>query len=126
MWLSSLQTCSHVRSAPSVHDWFVYPKANAMLGTPLSSIPLYTSASRQLDVAAVDVQPDPAERHHLQPGGGDDDVGFDLVPRRDPAHLGEGLDLVGHDLGLAFADRLEKIAIGHETEALIPGGVARQ
>ena len=41
---SSLQTCSHVRSAPSVQDWFAYPKANAMFGTPLICIPRYTSA----------------------------------------------------------------------------------
>ena len=40
--------------------------------------------------------------------------------------LGEALDGVGDHVGLAGAHRLEQIAVGHETEALIPRVVGRR
>ena len=38
--------------------------------------------------------------------------------------LGEGLDPVGDDLGLAPAQRLEEVAVGDQAHALVPGVVA--
>ena len=37
----------------------------------------------------------------------------------------EALDLIGHHRGLAFADALEQVGVGHEGDALLPGPVAR-
>ena len=42
---------------------------------------------------------------------------------RDPV-LGEASRCVGDDRGVAAADRLEEVAVGHEAEALVPGVVA--
>ncbi len=80
----------------------------------------------QIGRHAVDHDLRAAHQLHLQPGGGDDDVGRELLAgaQLEPL-LGEALDLVGDHGGLAGADRLEEIAVGHQAEPLVPRIVAR-
>ena len=76
---------------------------------------------------AVDTHLDAAEDLELQAGGGDDDIGLQLLAGFEPdATLGESVDLVGDDRGLAGADGLEQVAVRHRAEALVPGFVARR
>src|SRR3954454_13598796 len=88
---------------------------------------LVVQRSREIDRAAVDADLEPAEHLQVQPGRGDDDVGFELaaIPELD-ATLREGVDLVGDDGGALVADRLEQVAIGHQAQPLLPWIVARR
>ena len=77
-------------------------------------------------VRAVHRELHAAESQQVEPGCRDDQVGRQLLAGREPhARLGEGLELAGDDRGPAGRDRLEEIAVGHETDALVPGVVAR-
>ena len=63
---------------------------------------------------AIDAQLHAAEHLQLQTGGGDDDVGLQLAAGLQlDARLGEVIDMIGDDGGIAFADRREQIAIRH-------------
>ena len=55
--------------------------ANAKFGTPLEHRALVDDAFGQLDRLAVDVELDAAEREQVEAGGGDDDVGVELLAR---------------------------------------------
>ena len=57
----------------------------------------------------------------VEAGRGDDDVGFQLLAGfQQDALLGEAVDLVGDDGGLAGLDALEQVAVGNERDALPP------
>ena len=57
----------------------------------------------------------------VEAGRGDDDVGFQLLAGfQQDALLGEAVDLVGDDGGLAGLDALEQVAVGNEGDALPP------
>ena len=74
---------------------------------------------------AVDRELHAAERQQVQAGGGDDEVGLELVARPQPQPLlGERLDLVGDDRRSALRQRLEQVAVGHQAQALVPRVVA--
>ena len=76
---------------------------------------------------AIDAITRAAQHFQIETGGGDDDVGrkhragFQL-----DAGGREARDLIGDDLGLARAQRLEQISIGHQTQALLPRVIARR
>ena len=80
----------------------MYPKARAKLGTPSSMIPLYVRPR----LATSTVSPSTLSAHaagelQLEPRRRDDDVGIELAARREAdAPLGEGVDVVGDDVGL--------------------------
>ena len=67
-----------------------------------------------------------AEGLQLQAGGGDDDVGVEVLPglQRDAGGV-EVVDVVGDHLDAAVADRREQVAVGVQADALIPRVVAR-
>ena len=57
----------------------------------------------------------------VEAGRGDDDVGLQLLAGfQQDALLGEAVDLVGDDGGLAGLDALEQVAVGNERDALPP------
>ncbi len=89
--------------------------------------PLVRPRVGEVDRFTVDGEVDLAERHHLQAGRRDDDVGLEVVARLqlDPG-LGERDDPIGDDRHGACLDRLEQVAVGHEAETLIPRRVARR
>lgn len=74
-----------------------------------------------LDGLAVDAQPRPARKLHLQPRRRDDDVGLDLLPglQRD-AVRGDGLDVARGDVRLALVQAAEEVAVGAHAHALLP------
>src|SRR5258708_1181647 len=75
----------------------------------------------EIQLLAVDREFDVAVGREVEAGRGDDDVGFQLVAGfQQNALLGEAVDLVGDDRGLAGLDALEQVAIGDEGDALPP------
>src|SRR5438067_1377431 len=81
--------------------------------------------SRNDQQFAVDHEGDVAERAEVEAGRGDDDVGLEAVAALQlDAGLGEALDLVGDDRGLAGMDRLQQVAVGDEGDALPPRPIA--
>ncbi|OIQ66792.1 hypothetical protein GALL_516340 [mine drainage metagenome] len=80
----------------------------------------------KIDHAAVDGNVHAAEHLQHKSGRGDDDVGLQLAAILEPdAAWGEGIDLFGDDRGALLPDGIEQVAVGHQTEPLIPGIVAR-
>src|ERR1700685_4053467 len=78
------------------------------------------------DRLAVDLDLNPAHQPQLESGRGDDDVGFELLARRQTqGGLGGGFALAGDDRRLAGAQRREQVAVGDEAQTLVPGLVAR-
>ena len=70
---------------------------------------------------------DVAQHIQIEAGGGDDDVGLELLAGLQAnAVLGEALDLVGDHRGLAGTDALEQVAVGNEGDALPPRPVGRR
>lgn len=66
------------------------------------------------------------EQLQVQTRCGDDDVGLELLTGGElDARLGEPLDGVGDDVGLAVANRPEQIAVGRQAQPLVPRVVAR-
>jgi hypothetical protein len=79
----------------------------------------------EVDRLAVYGERDVTEDRHIEAGGGDDDVGGDLLTGADPYPvLGERLDGVGDDRGLPLAQRREQIAVRDHGDALLPRAVA--
>src|SRR5207244_11159391 len=67
----------------------------------------------EVDRLAVDGESDVTEDRQVKTGGGDDDVGVDLVTRADPYPAGgKRLDGVSDDRGLPLAQRREQVAVG--------------
>ncbi len=89
--------------------------------------PLVGPGLGEIDRHAVDGEVHLAEGDHLEPGRRDDDVGiempagFELDPR-----FGERHDPIGHHRGCSCVDGVEQVAVRHETQALVPGRVARR
>ena len=80
----------------------------------------------EVDRGAVDGERDVAEDREVEAGGGDHDVGRDLLTGADlDAVLGERLDRVSDDGGLALAQRREQVAVRDDGDALLPRPVAR-
>ena len=74
---------------------------------------------------AIDADRHAAERFEPEPGGRDDDIGFEQRARGEAdAVRFETLDRVGDDIGLAGLDGAEQIGIRNEAEPLVPGVVA--
>ena len=81
---------------------------------------------RQVHRLAVDVERDPAERLQVQSCRGHDDVGLEhLTGLELDALLGEPDDSVGDHRGLAVADGLEQVGVGHCAQPLVPRVVGR-
>ena len=81
----------------------------------------------EIERLAVDGEIDVAQHVEIEAGGGDDDVGLELLAGLQAnAGLGEALDLVGDHRGLAGPDALEEIAVRHEGDALPPRPVGRR
>ena len=79
-----------------------------------------------IDLGAVDGERQAADQQQVQAGRGDDDVGLDLLARRQPyAALGERVDRVGDERGVSLAQRPEQVAVGDEAETLVPRVVLR-
>ena len=67
-----------------------------------------------------------AQRDQIEPGRGDDDISFKFAPRfQFDAGGREMIDMIGHNFGAAFGDRLVHIAIGDEAQPLFPRVVGR-
>ena len=68
---------------------------------------------------------DTAERLQLQAGGGDDDVGVDALtgPQHDAGRV-DVVDVVGHDLRAAVADRRVEVVVEDQAQPLVPRVIA--
>ena len=85
---------------------------------------LVAEAFGQIDAGPVHAHLQPAHQLHVEPGGGDDDVGPQLLARSQPnAPFGESLDFVGDHRGRAGLDGREQIGVGDQAQALVPGVV---
>ena len=81
----------------------------------------------EVERLAVDREVDVAQHAEVEAGRGDDDVGLELLAGlQQDALLGEAVDLVGDDGGLAGLDALEQVAVRNEGDALPPRPVARR
>ena len=80
----------------------------------------------RFDLLAVEADRRAPERLQLQAGGGDDDVGVEVLSRiqRDAGGV-DVVDVVGHQFDAAGADRREQVAVGDQAHALVPRVVAR-
>ena len=97
-----------------------------MFGTPLIMMPRQVTRSGKSTGSPSTVNGDVAEGRQVEAGGGDDDVGLDLLARADPDPLlGERLDRVGDDRGLPLPQRREQVAVRDDGDALLPRAVAR-
>ncbi len=75
---------------------------------------------------SVHAQRDAAEREKVEACGRNNHVGLDLGARGQAhAALGKRLNAVGHDRGVAFADRAEQVAVWDQAQALVPRVVRR-
>ncbi|MNO93285.1 hypothetical protein D3C76_848820 [compost metagenome] len=75
---------------------------------------------------AVDRDGHAAQQLQAQPGGSDDDVGWQFLARLEAnAMLGEMLDLVRLHRRLAVANGLEQVAVGYCAQAFVPRHVVR-
>ena len=80
----------------------------------------------RIDAVVVHVQLHPSHHGEREPGSGDDDVSGQLLARSQCDALGrETLDRIGDDFGIATADGVEQIGIGHQADALVPRIVGR-
>jgi hypothetical protein len=71
-------------------------------------------------------QLDAAERLQVEAGRGDDDVGFEVLARRELDAVGrEALDPVGDHRRLPLAQHPEQVAVRHQAQALVPRTVRR-
>src|SRR5208283_5875913 len=79
----------------------------------------------EVDRFAVDGERDVTEDRQVEAGGGDDDVGRDLLTGADLyPMLGERLNGVGDDRGLPLAQGREQVAVRDHGDALLPRAVA--
>jgi hypothetical protein len=70
---------------------------------------------------------DAAHQLDLQAGGGDHDIGFDLLAGFEPQPGGrEPLDLAGHHRHASSLHRIEQISVRQQAEALVPRLVSRR
>ena len=75
---------------------------------------------------AIDLKVDVAKYVEVKTRGGDDHIRrHDVAVAQANAFRHEAVNLAGHHTGLAGAHGFEKVAIGHEGQALLPRPVAR-
>src|SRR3546814_10749919 len=80
----------------------------------------------RIDEGAVDAYRNLACDGRLEAGGGDDDVGVEMLARLElDAALVETLDMVGDDRRLARLHRFEEIGVGTEAQSLVPRVIGR-
>ena len=76
---------------------------------------------------AVDGEVDVAQHVEIEAGGGDDDVGLEvLAGLQADSGFGEPFDLVGDHRGATGTDALEQVAVGDEGDALPPRPIGRR
>ena len=125
MWLSSRQTKSATRSdaqRPAGAEIAEHPDHVGHAGEHHAAI---GDGLGEIQRLAVDDEVDVAQDVQVEAGGGDDDVGLELLAGlQQDARFGEAVDLVGDHRGLAGRDALEQVAVRHEGDALAPGPVA--
>jgi hypothetical protein len=81
---------------------------------------------RVVDLLAVDRQDHAAEQLQVEAGGGDDDVGRQVLAARElQARLGERVDAVGDHLRRPVAEGAEQVAVRDDAEPLLPRVVGR-
>ena len=103
------------------------PEGEGEVGDALEHDPLVRQPRRDVDRVAVDTELRTAGELQLEPRRRDDDVGIELAARREAdAPLGEGVDVVGDDVGLARPDGAEQVTVGRDAHPLVPGPVARR
>ena len=79
-----------------------------------------------IDRSVVDDDLEPCDELQVQAGGADHQIGIELLARFQPdSGFIEGIDMLGDHRGLARADRLEQVAVGHQAKALFPRVVLR-
>ena len=84
------------------------------IGNVLEQDSLVEHALAESLCLAIDDELHPSEDLQIQPGRGDDDVGFKVLARfQQDAGLAKGFDRVGFERGLTRAQCLEQVGTGH-------------
>ena len=96
-----------------------------MFGTPLIIRPRQVTRSVKSTGSPSTVNGMSPKDRQVEAGGGDDDVGLELLAGADPdAGLGELVDGVGDDRRLPLAEGREEVAVRDDRDALLPRPVA--
>ncbi len=96
------------------------------VGHVLQQVRLVDEPILWLDLVAVEADGGAAECLQLQTGGGDDDVGVEVLSglQRDARRV-DMIDVAGDDLSAAVADRGEQVGVGVQAYPLVPRVIAR-